>query len=113
MVLIRVKCVINWSRIERVCSLCIKLDFEEGKSPQDELRTNSSSFCVRRRNDDGGDFFRELLFINRLFFDGDDKRWCAACVGDEECATCLRDLFGLKRFFDNNVSYINRVIYIC
>ncbi len=40
--------------------------------------------------------------------DGDDKRWCAVCVGDGERAIGLRDLFGLKRFFVN--SYINRII---
>jgi hypothetical protein len=103
---IRDKCVINWSRIKRVCSLCIKLDFNEGKSLQDELRTSSSLFRItRRRNNDGGDFCRDLLFDIE-----DIKRWWEVCVGDGERVIYLRDLFGLRRFFNNDGSYINRIV---
>ncbi len=79
---IRFKYVRNWFRIW--------FDFEDGKSPHDELRTNSSSslFGICRWDDNGEVFCRELLFI-----------------GDGECAICLRVLFGLKRFFDNDGSY--------
>jgi hypothetical protein len=68
------------------------LDFEGGKSPQDELRM---SFLrgVRRRIDDGGDFCRVLLLINELFL-----------IGDGERRIYLRVLFGVKRFFDNDDS---------
>jgi hypothetical protein len=97
-VLIRVKCVINWSRIKRVRSLCIKLDFEDVKSPHDELRINSSS--LRWENEYTGDFCRDLL--------GDIKRWWVFCVGDGERATCLRDLFGLRRSYRNKIIYLSQ-----
>ncbi len=79
----------NWSPRGEVDSWCICLDC---KSPQDELRT--SFLCgVRRRIDDEGDFCRELLFINGLFL-----------MADGECATYLRVLFGVRRFFNNDGS---------
>ena len=101
---IRVKWAINWSIIKRDCCLCIKLD--DGKSPQDELRISSCWSWTRRRRrfGDEGDFCRNLLFINGEFFDGDVTRWWTIGVGDGERVGCLRVLFGLGRFFNNNWS---------
>lgn len=103
---IRVKCAMNWSMINLVCFLCMKSFV--GKSPQEELRTGSCWFCVRRRRRIGetGDFCRNLLLIGDTFFDGDWPRWWTIVVGDgERPGRCLRDLVGLRRVFNKDESW--------
>ncbi len=109
---IRVKCLTNWSIINRVCFLFIK--FVDGKSPQDELRISSCWPWIRRRRriGDEGDFCRNLLFINGVFFIGDWTRWWTIWVGDGERVWCLRDFVGLGRVFNNDWSLKEDVRYI-
>lgn len=102
---IRVKCATNWPIINFVCFLCMKSFV--GRSPQDELRTGSCWFCVRRRRriGDTGDFCRNLLLIGEAFFDGDWPRWWTIVVGDgDRPGGCFRDLVGLGRVFNNEGS---------
>ena len=91
MIRIRDREVRKCSRTKRVCSFCIRLDFNDPRSLHEELRMNSSLNELREHD------FAEFLFV------GNDDIKCCRVVWHGE--GCWRDLFGLRRFFDKPEPY--------